>query len=939
MAAALTVVAGPLSSSGDAPGGERLGANAERFLELTGDESGAATAGSASGSSSAEADGPADAIKGNYTPNGFRVAPAGTQVPVFNFPLGMVATPDGSQVIVSSDSGGLQGLTTIDAAALTPTHTPAANLFIGLAVTDDGRVLASGGNADRIFGFRLVGPTVVNEDATEAAFFPNHNARDGIAKRLPTGVPDLPAGDGIRVPGYPGASVLDGDLLYIAGTLSEPSGEGDDACPTAQEACGRVTILDTSTGEIVGRVPVGLDAYGLALDAERDVLYVANWADEAGRGGDDGGTVSIVDVSNPESAREIGFVQVGHHPSALQLTKARDRLFVANTNDDTISVFTVAADGMLSEFGLESVRPAGAPVGAHPDAFALSPDGNTLFVALAGLNAVEVRDGLTGAPMQGEPVYIPTGWYPSALLVTGDADDYRLWVANAKGAGAATSSTGVNLSIGHEVTPLDGTISVIDLPDAENEAIWTEEVIENDHLEDVLVDPCKPGRGVEVSEVLCPASGQSPVKHVVYIVTENKTFDQYFGDLDPASYDVDPKYLLYGEPVTPNHHALVDRYSLSDRFFSDAQVSVTGHSWTSGAIATDHNERTFEADYDEGIRGNHGNGDPLKSGASGNPGEKIGEAEAELDDPEGGYIFEAFREAGAVAPLLAAPTDDVVPLSMAIYGESTARESGDMSAYQAPGWKDGDLQYFDTCRAAQFIAGVAPDGPLPDVVPPQSPARLDDCQGRTLPAGFNLASWSAVHEQTGVDIMPNFIYMSLPVNHTLGTNLGSPTPASMVADNDYAVGLIIEALSNSPFWESTVVMQTEDDTQAAGDHISPLRDYLQVTGPWAKPGANHQWGSMPSLLRTIEQIFGVEPISLFDKLALPQHGAFRASLDDEPDTDPFIAIRPAIPFALNQPGAPGQAESMAMDFSTYDLIDEDTLNAILYADARGVPFG
>lgn len=117
--------------------------------------------------------------------------------------------------------------------------------------------------------------------------------------------------------------------------------------------------------------------------------------------------------------------------------------------------------------------------------------------------------------------------------------------------------------------------------------------------------------------------------------------------------------------------------------------------------------------------------------------------------------------------------------------------------------------------------------------------------------------------------MPSLIYMSLPVNHTLGTNLGSPTPASMVADNDYAIGLITQALSNSPFWASTVIMQTEDDTQAAGDHISPLRDYLQVSGPWAKPGANHQWGSMPSLLRTIEQIFKVSPITLFDRLGNP----------------------------------------------------------------------
>jgi hypothetical protein len=186
--------------------------------------------------------------------------------------------------------------------------------------------------------------------------------------------------------------------------------------------------------------------------------------------------------------------------------------------------------------------------------------------------------------------------------------------------------------------------------------------------------------------------------------------------------------------------------------------------------------------------------------------------------------------------------------------------------------------------------------------------------------------------------MPNFIYMSLPVNHTLGTNLGNPTPASMVADNDHAIGLITQALSNSPFWDSTVIMQTEDDTQAAGDHVSPLRDYLEVSGPWAQPGANHQWGSMPSLLRTIEQIFKVEPISLFDRLAFPQHSAFRSSLSDVPDLAPYVARKPLVPFAINQIGAPGQMQSMAMDWSTYDRIDMNMLNAILYAVARGTAF-
>ena len=911
---------------------------ARRFLDLTGEADG--TSG-ANGATAAGVDADEDdehdvcnPTKEHCLPNGWRVTPAGKQVETQRFPLGLTATGDGEQIIVTSDSGGLQSLHVINADDLTATTTPAANLFMGVAVTADDRVFASGGNANRVFRLRLVGPTLVHEDATEAATFPNHAITDAMRARITDNggpeLPPLPASDGIHVPGYPGNSLLDGKLLYVAGNLSEAA----DDCAGGNRACSHVTIIDTTTDAIVGRVAVGMDAYGLALDRTRHLLYVSNWADEAGRGTPSGGTVSVVDVADPRQPAEIAVTRVGHHPSAVQLSKDGTRLFVANTNDDTISVLDVSGT-TPTVLATESVRPVtGVPVGAHPDAFALSPNGDRLFVALAGMNAIEVRDGRTGARLAREPKYIPTGWYPSALLVTGTADDYRLWVTNAKGTGPAP---GVNMSVGWLGNPptgprTNGTVSRIDLPVADDQLNrWTAQVVANDRLARATVPACSSKSGVPVSEVLCPRGRKkSPIKHVLYIVTENKTFDQYFGDLDPTRYDADPAWLLYGQPFTPNHHALVDRYSLSDRFFSDAEVSVTGHSFTSGAIATDHNEKTWPADYDEGIRGNHGNGDRLRPSVGGEPGEAIGEAEEELDDPEGGYIFEAFKRAGAKPPMTPG-----AKLTMAIYGESTARESGDMSAYQAKGnasWKAGDIQYFDTCRANMFITGEAGDGPGPD-----SPEQFQDCADRTLDPQFTLEKWTEVYEETGRDVMPNFMYMSLPVNHTLGTNLGSPTPASMVADNDYALGLIVEALSKSPFWESTVIMQTEDDTQAAGDHVSPLRDYLQVIGPWAKPGPNHQWGSMGSILRTIETIFGVPPFSLYDKLALPQHGAFRRSLSERPDLAPYVATKPLVPFALNQPGAPGQAASMAMDWSTFDLIDEPTLNSILYAVARGTP--
>jgi DNA-binding beta-propeller fold protein YncE len=883
----------------------------------------------------------ADQTEGTM-PNGWKITPAGAQVDINRFPMGAAVSPDGKKMVVSSDNGGMQVLTTVDTASLTTTVTPAANLFMGVAVTNDNTVFASGGNADRVFRYKLAGPAAISLDATQTQPFPVHHIADTVTQGQ-----NLPVGDGIRVTGYPGNMLLDGKLLYVAGTLSEKPTTSE-PCPSGQPACARITIIDTTAngglGAVVGRAPVGMDALAMALDSGRHRLYVSNWADEAGRGGAAGGTVSVVDVSNPAAPKELSHVQVGHHPEAVQLSADKSRLFVANTNDDTISVLDVSGSGVPTLVSTESVQRPGTPVGTHPDAFALSPDGKTLFVALAGLNAVELRDGQNATPASGKPMYIPTGYYPGALLVTGTAADYRLWVVNSKGTGFGP---GYNVSVGAQgsrpgslaSTLQDGgSLSRIDLPVSQQQVQkWTDQVHDNDKLDNATVDPCK-ARGVRISEVLCPPAGQqSPIKHVLYIVTENKTFDQYFGDINLTGkhkgYDADPTYALYSQPFTPNHHALADRYSLGDRFFSDAEVSVTGHSWTSGAIATDHNEKTWHADYDQGIRGTHGGGDPLRPSVGSPTADKaIAGAEDKLQDPQGGYVFEAFQRAGAQPP-----SDTPSPLTMAIYGEHTAVASGNMDAYKARGlgkdgktvrnWKDGDIQYFDTCRANEFITGNASDGPAPD-----ENSNFGDCSGRTLFDQFTLKHWTDVYNASGgtKDVMPNFIYMSLPVNHTLGTNLGSPTPASMVADNDYAIGRITEALSKSPFWKSTAVIQTEDDTQLAGDHVASLRDYLQVSGPWAEPGPQHQWGSMPALLRTIETIFGVEPVSLYDKLAAPMHEAFRATLGDAPDLAPYTAVKPVIPFAINQPGAPEQQLSQAQNWTSYDKVPMDVLNGIQY---------
>src|SRR3954471_3447937 len=443
----------------------------DRFLQLTGDQ---ATAGAEHGVAASRQASAAVSGKGSRTcrtdpktvgttPTGWCIRPAGHNVDVLRFPLGLTTAQGGQKVVVTSNGGGPQGLTVIDAATLGATPTTQGNLFMGVAPTPDGRIYASGGNADRVFRFHFAGNSLVSEDATEQATFPVHNGAGGVLG--PVGQDNAPASDGIHVAGYPGPIARYGRYAFVAGTLSEPSDKAH-PCPGRQSACGRVTVLDATKDAVVARIPVGLDAIGLAVDPRHKRLYVANWGDEAGRGHGVGGTVSVVDIAATDPAKwhESSYVRVGHHPSAVQLSLNATRLFVANTNDDTMSVVDLTGRRPFVR-RTQTLSPAsGVPVGAHPDAFALSPNGSTLFVALAGMNAVEVRDGHTGARLAGAPVYIPTGWYPSALLVTGKPNAYKLWVANAKGAGAARKSTGLNASVGQEGPPLDGTVSVIDLP-------------------------------------------------------------------------------------------------------------------------------------------------------------------------------------------------------------------------------------------------------------------------------------------------------------------------------------------------------------------------------------------------------------------------------------------------------------------------------------------
>jgi DNA-binding beta-propeller fold protein YncE len=891
-------------------------------------------------------------------PNGWQLRPAGSQVVTERAPTGVTVAPDGTTAYVVTSGIFTESMTVVDTQSLRATPVPAPSLFMGVGQDQRGNVWAASGFSNRVLQFKHQGPVAV-------------------PVRHVSNVPGSPD-RGIPVIAYPGNLVVDGTTLYVTGTLSVPTDyiagkQMGASCPSRTEnangkrVCSVLSIVDVSDAEAstppVRYVPVGRDAYGVAVNTAQHMAYVTNWGDETATGNEalHTGTVSVIDLAHPGGAVEVQVVRVGHHPTGIALSPDRSRVVVANSSDDTISVIPVdGADGSLGSPDTESVGLSDdGPRGATPIAVTFSA--RYLFIGLAGQNAVQVRE-LDGAPIPRaglENTYIPTGWYPSALAT----HDSRLYVANLKGMGSGPGLNG-------QASPLmgsrtQGTLSVINVDDAQLDA-FTQTVKENNRWAllstpgDAANNPCATvvwNGGTAHSQLLCDAAhhanGVDPsTLHVVYVIKENKTFDQYFGDLKPtlADANADPTWLLYGEAVTTNQHNLARRYALSDAFTADSEQSTTGHSWTSAGYVTEHNEITWNPEYSEGFRGSRGGGQ--YEGNRFIPG---------ASDPDTaateGALFDPPRR---LVDAMHCGVPDA-PLSCAIYSDDINAGSPAIADRVPLGkWGIGasavhhgrDLDFPDTDRASLFLDGETVSHAWSvDSGPPGSQFMQPLTFTPEEKAKFSLSSWTTQYTNCitlgGTDAecqktMPNFIYMALPIDHTIGFNPLTPTPASMVADNDYATGRIIEGLSNSPFWKNTIVFITEDDTQLAGDHVDAHRTFLLTAGGLARTlGADnkvsHQPGSFPSVLKTIEVLFGTPPLSVYDRGAAPLHDVVVDAIPaSNADTLQYVAVRPPTPFLTNPSSGPMAAMSQRIDWRL-DHGDPSLVTALIYHGIRGWP--
>ncbi len=751
-------------------------------------------------------------------PNRYKLTPAGQQIPVGDLPLNMALSPDGKILAVTNNGLSKQFVSIIDTKTKKQVQTlPVRASFFGLCFADNGQKLfLSGGGLNRIYIFSKENGQFVRSDSIKLT-------------------PDLKT------------------EWFVMGVAATPGG---DTLFAATKTAKKLLSVSVKRKKILKSLPFDHFLYDVLLTPDRKKLYVSVWG---------GKSVAVVD---PATLTLLKTIPVGDHPNKMALA-SDGRLFVANANTDNVSVIDTNTDSVLETI---SVKPyPNAPNGTTPNGLAVTPDAKTLFVANADNNDVTVVD--ISKPGHAKILgLIPAGWYPTgvALSLAGDT----LYVANGKGITSKANPQGPQPVAGkyHNNKQyigglLWGTVSVLPVPDSLQLVRYTAQVRKNNGWDKLKKSaPAKK----EMHAIPRRVGEPSPIKHVVYIIKENRTYDQVFGDLPQGNGD--STLAILGRKITPNHHKIVENFVLFDNFYVDAEVSADGHEWSTAAIATDFVEKTWPTTYS-----GRGRGYPS-------------EGNYKIAFPAVGYIWDAAARKGisyrSYAEFIKAPPDTAEPAFTTMKN---------LQGHFDPRFRPWDLDYMDIWRAREFIREM--------------------------------------HEYEKSGDWPNLMIMRLPNDHTYGTRPGKHTPRSMVADNDLALGMVVDAISHSKFWKETAIFVLEDDAQNGPDHVDAHRSVLLVASPYTRRGVvDHNMYDTASVLKTIELILGLPPMSQYDAAAFPLIPAFQ----DKPNLEPYTHLKNTYPLDLfNTKTAFGANLSLAMDFDEEDETPELALNRVIWGAIKG----
>lgn len=754
-------------------------------------------------------------------PNGWQLSPAGTSLPLGDFPMNMALSASGKLLAVLNNGQGIHSIQLISTKSEKILHSleiPCG--WLGLVFSKDEKSLyVSGGNQNAVYRYAIQQQKLV--------------LRDTFA-----------VGEPFK------------DKISIAGiALDEPRG----LLYAVSKESNRLYAIQLSTKKVISTTDLGAEAYTCVLAPDQKHLLISLWG---------AGTIAVWDCAQRAITRQI---KVGDNPNDMVIRRDGKYAFVANADDNSVSVLDLNK-GIAIETLVATLYPD-APTGSTTNAVALSPDQKTLYVANADNNCLAVFD----VSQPGESTskgFIPVGWYPTAIKTTGK----KVLVANGKGFSSfpnpngpdptsaaqrvayQKSDTAATRKIEYIGGLMKGSLSLVPRP---SEAIlknWTRQVYANSpytKARELLAE------GEDGNPIPRKVGAPSPIKHVFYIIKENRTYDQILGDVKEGNGD--PALCIFPEKVIPNQHALAREFVLLDNFYVAAEVSADGHNWSTAAYANDYTEKTWIQSY--GGRG----------------GDYVYEGQAKIAWPKKGFIWDYCQRAG---------------ISYRTYGEFADDFKANIPALEGhfcPYFTSWDTEVRDTTRFSQWRR---------------------EFDSLVL-----------------VNALPQLNTLRFINDHTEGLRQGKGTPYAQVADNDLAVGLFVEYLSKSPVWKESVVFILEDDAQNGADHVDAHRSIAFVAGPHVKRGfVDHTLYTTNSMLRTMELILGLPPMSQHDAAATPMFRCFTAKAD----TRPFVHKVPAVNLDdRNTAVTPLSKQFEGFDYTKEDAVPDLLFNQLLWKAIHG----
>ncbi len=756
----------------------------------------------------------------NYTllPNGWKLTPIGRHVEIGELPLNMIITSDEKYALTSNSGLGENSISVVDLKAGKEVQRKVINnTWRGLDFnSNQSKLYVSGGNNNSIYIYNFnKGKLSLADSIVLGSRYP----KDNISI---TGLTF------VKQKNYVLAVTKENNMLYVC---------------------------DAASNCIIKEIPMEGKCFEVNADHKGDFAYVSVWGKSK---------IARVDL---ESFKITDLIKVGDHPCEMIISKDDSRLFVADANNNTVSVVNLRKKKMIEN--LNAALKPNMPYGSTPDAICFNGDESILCVANADNNYLALFD--IADKRQSKSIgFIPTGWYPTSVKHLNNSDE--IIVANGKGFSSLPNPYGPDPLIKNQRgeqyigTLFKGSLSIINTPSKSEQKLLSKTVYDN--------TPYIYKEEVKADQSVIPAGHigkrSEKIKHVFYIIKENRTYDQVFGDIKKGNGD--SSITIFGRKITPNEHYFAENYTLFDNFYVDAEVSADGHNWSTAAYATDFVEKLW----------------PVSYGRRGQPYAFEGGVPAAA--PSSGYIWNNVMKHN---------------LKLRNYGEFVDSQKDEFGNYVA---RDEDLKPY-TC-------GTYPPFDL----------RISDVA--------RYENWAKDFDKLiSKNEVPDFNLLRLPNDHTSGTRKGTLTPLAYVAQNDYALGMIVDKISHSKIWKESIIFVLEDDAQDGSDHVDAHRSCLMVIGPYVKRGfVDHTMYSTSSVLKTMELILGLPPMTQYDLSATP----ILAPVTDDADFDPYNCIVPLIDIhQKNIAGAYGALESEQMNLTIEDATPEIEFNEIIWKSVKG----